>query len=131
MKTNRKEDNKNKNSKKSTKDSALIRSATAEYLTFIAATGDGGVETIYADENIWLTQKMMGILYNVEPIRTKDRAYVDVLSESINNPLRFLLGWSAIVSDVLPPSSVLLASKVTPPPYDRDRTAPTTTSQAP
>lgn len=35
-------------------------------MTFIAATGDGGVDTIYADENSWLTQKMMGTLYNVE-----------------------------------------------------------------
>ncbi len=45
---------------------ALIRSSSAEYLTFIAATGEGGVDAIYADENIWLTQKMMGVLYNVE-----------------------------------------------------------------
>ena len=45
---------------------SLIRSSTAEYLTFIAATGEGGVDAIYADENVWLTQKMMGTLYNVE-----------------------------------------------------------------
>lgn len=45
---------------------ALIRSSSAEYLTFIASTGEGGVEVIYADENIWLTQKMMGTLYDVE-----------------------------------------------------------------
>ena len=50
-----------------------------------------------------------GVVYNVKPIRTKDRPYLDVLSESINNPLRFMLGWTAIVSDVLPPSSVLIA----------------------
>ena len=36
-----------------------IRSSAAEYLTFITATGDGGVEAIYADESVWLTQKMM------------------------------------------------------------------------
>ena len=48
---------------------ALIRSSSAEYLTFIASTGEGGVEAIYADENIWLTQKMMGTLYNVN-VRT-------------------------------------------------------------
>jgi 4-hydroxybenzoate polyprenyltransferase len=52
---------------------------------------------------------MMGLVYNVKPLRTKDRQYLDVLSESVNNPLRFLLGWSAIISDVLPPSSILLA----------------------
>lgn len=45
----------------------LIRSSAAEYLTFIAASGDGGVEAIYADESIWLSQKMMGALYDVEP----------------------------------------------------------------
>ncbi|OYX84652.1 MAG: cell filamentation protein Fic [Flavobacteriales bacterium 32-34-25] len=55
------------NKKKENKDTkSLTRSSTAEYLTFIAATGEGGVEAIYADENIWLTQKMMGTLYNVE-----------------------------------------------------------------
>lgn len=43
-----------------------IRSSAAEYLTFIAATGEGGVEAIYADEDIWLNQKMMGVLYDVE-----------------------------------------------------------------
>lgn len=46
-----------------------IRSSAAEYLTFIAATGEGGVEAIYADEDIWLSQKMMGQLYNVN-VRT-------------------------------------------------------------
>jgi hypothetical protein len=43
-----------------------IRSSAAEYLTFIAATCEGGVEAIYADEDIWLSQKMMGVLYDVE-----------------------------------------------------------------
>jgi hypothetical protein len=45
---------------------SIVRSSSAEYLTFIAATGEGGVEAVYADENIWLSQKMMGTLYNVE-----------------------------------------------------------------
>lgn len=54
-------------SKKVNKDEkSIIRSSTAEYLTFIAATGEGGVDAIYADENVWLTQKMMGTLYNIE-----------------------------------------------------------------
>ena len=44
----------------------LVRSSAAEYLTFIAAHGEGGVEAVYADENIWLTQKMMGLLYHIE-----------------------------------------------------------------
>ncbi len=45
---------------------SLARSSAAEYLTFVAASGQGGVEAVYADENIWLTQKMMGVLYDVE-----------------------------------------------------------------
>jgi len=45
---------------------SLNRSSSAEYLTYIAATGEGGVDAIYADENIWLAQKTMGLLYNVE-----------------------------------------------------------------
>jgi len=44
----------------------LIRSSAAEYLTFVAAAGEGGVEAVYADENAWLTQKMMGLLCDVE-----------------------------------------------------------------
>lgn len=45
---------------------SIIRSSAAEYLTFIAASGQGGVEAVYADENVWLTQKMMATLYDVE-----------------------------------------------------------------
>jgi hypothetical protein len=52
--------------KKKPQKEITIRSSTAEYLTFITATGDGGVEAVYADENVWLTQKMMGVLYDVE-----------------------------------------------------------------
>ena len=48
------------------KEASIIRSSAAEYLTFVAASGKGGVEAVYADENIWLTQKMMGLLYDVE-----------------------------------------------------------------
>ncbi|HQE59077.1 MAG TPA: virulence RhuM family protein [Spirochaetota bacterium] len=45
---------------------SIIRSSSAEYLTYIASTGESGVDVIYADENIWMTQKMLGMLYNVE-----------------------------------------------------------------
>jgi len=48
------------------KETSIVRSSAAEYLTFVAASGKGGVEAVYADENIWLTQKMMGVLYDVE-----------------------------------------------------------------
>ena len=45
---------------------SIVRSSAAEYLTFITATGEGDVNAIYSDENVWLTQKMRGVLYNVE-----------------------------------------------------------------
>lgn len=48
---------------------SLTRSSAAEYLTFVAAAGQGGVEALYADENVWLSQKMMGQLYDVN-VRT-------------------------------------------------------------
>ena len=48
-------------------DSALVRSSAAEYLTFVASTGEDkdSIEMRYEDENIWLTQKMMATLYDV------------------------------------------------------------------
>ncbi len=54
---------------------------------------------------LWL----MGILYNVPPVRTKELPYLDVLSESINNPLRLFLGWFAVIPDKVPPLSLILA----------------------
>lgn len=44
---------------------SITRSSAAEYLTFVAANAESGVQAIYADENVWLTQKMMGLLYDV------------------------------------------------------------------
>ena len=51
-----------------TKKEVTIRSSAAEYLTFVAATGDSkeSVEVRYEDENIWITQKMLAVLYEVE-----------------------------------------------------------------
>lgn len=48
-------------------DVSITRSSAAEYLTFIASTGDDekSIEMRYEDENIWLTQKMMAVLYDV------------------------------------------------------------------
>ena len=43
----------------------LIRSSAAEYLTYVAAAGENGVELRYENENIWLTQKMLSVLYGV------------------------------------------------------------------
>ena len=53
------------------KDKLSIRSSAAEYLTYVASVGDetSSIEMRYEDENIWLTQKMMAALYDVD-IRT-------------------------------------------------------------
>ena len=50
---------------------SIVRSSAAEYLTFVAATGaqETSVEMRYENENIWLTQKMMATLYDVD-VRT-------------------------------------------------------------
>lgn len=55
---------------------------------------------------LWLL--IMGVLYNVKPIRTKDIPYLDVLSESINNMIRLLLGWFIVTSQFQPPISILI-----------------------
>ena len=65
--------------------------------------------------SIWFTLTLlalwvMGCLYNIEPIRTKDVPYLDVLSEAVNGPLRMLAGWLMVG---LPPATIpvsLLAS---------------------
>ena len=59
---------------------SLVRSSAAEYLTFVAASGQGGVEAVYADENVWLTQKMMGLLYDVD-VRTISYHLKNVFSD--------------------------------------------------
>ena len=44
----------------------MVRASVAEYLTFVTATGESNIQSLYADENVWLSQKMMGLLYDVE-----------------------------------------------------------------
>jgi 4-hydroxybenzoate polyprenyltransferase len=51
---------------------------------------------------------LMGIVYNVRPIRLKEFPYIDVISESINNAIRLLIGWFTITSLFLPPISIIL-----------------------
>ena len=50
---------------------------------------------------------VMGCVYNIPPLRSKDVPYLDVLVESINNPLRMLLGWYMVTSIIVPPASLL------------------------
>jgi hypothetical protein len=60
---------------------APIRSSAAEYLTFVAASGNGGVEALYADENVWVSQKMMAQLYDVD-VRTINYHLKKVFADS-------------------------------------------------
>lgn len=51
---------------------------------------------------------IMGCVYNLPPLRTKDLPYVDVLSEALNNPIRMLGGWYLTLTTAIPPLSLLL-----------------------
>ncbi len=78
-----------------------------EYFIFIAL---GVVISLLVSKYVLITELvllLMGILYNVKPFRMKEIPYVDVLIESINNALRFLIGWFAITSMYYPPVSIV------------------------
>lgn len=64
------------------------------------------VNSAFLVTELWLL--LMGILYNVKPVRTKDIAYLDVLSESVNNIIRLMLGWFMITQTWLPPVSLVI-----------------------
>ena len=58
-----------------------IRSSAAEYLTFVAASAEGGVEAIYANEDVWLSQKMLAVLYDVN-VRTVNEHLKNIFADS-------------------------------------------------
>ena len=58
---------------------------------------------LYMEVWLWI----MGILYNVKPFRTKDIPVLDVVSESVNNMIRLLLGWFVVTEVQIPPVSIL------------------------
>jgi hypothetical protein len=63
------------------RDTSIIRSSTAEYLTFVAGSGNSDVNAIYADENVWLPQKMIALLYDVN-VRTVNEHLKNIFSDS-------------------------------------------------
>lgn len=71
----------NKKKKNNQNRTSIIRSSAAEYLTFIASSGEGGVEAVYLEENIWLSQKMMGELYDVN-VRTVNEHLKKIFADS-------------------------------------------------
>jgi 4-hydroxybenzoate polyprenyltransferase len=81
-------------------------------LEWAAFTAVGLTCAWLASETLFVTAcifGLQGIFYNVSPLRTKDKPYWDVISESVNNPLRLTIGWAMIDPTTLPPSSVILA----------------------
>lgn len=52
---------------------------------------------------------LSGMTYNIEPLRTKDKPYLDITAEALNNPIRLMLGWAMVAPMTLPPSSLILA----------------------
>ena len=68
---------------KKKKDEITIRSSAAKYLTYVASVDDqqDSIEMRYEDENIWLTQKMMATLYDVD-VRTINEHIKKNLKES-------------------------------------------------
>lgn len=79
-----------------------------EYL-ILAAAGIGLsclINKGFLATEIWLL--VMGIIYNVKPMRTKDIPFLDVISESVNNMIRLLLGWFIVTDASVPPGSILL-----------------------
>lgn len=98
---------------KSTRPSALglIRGEWVYAQYFALAVLGIGIAAQVNRPFLWtaLALLVMGIVYNVRPMRSKDKRYLDVLSESINNPLRLMLGWFAITTAAWPPGSILVA----------------------
>ena len=70
------------------KDGVMIRSSAAEYLTYVASIGDqqDSIEMRYEDENIWLTQKMMAALYDVN-VRTVNEHIKKIYRDSELEPI--------------------------------------------
>jgi decaprenyl-phosphate phosphoribosyltransferase len=86
-----------------------IPAAYAQWLLMMVAGIAVGLTISRMFALVALILWIMGCLYNFPPIRTKDVPYLDVLTESINNPLRMLLGWYAVTSVLVPPVSLLIA----------------------
>jgi 4-hydroxybenzoate polyprenyltransferase len=84
----------------------------AVYVEYALLLGAGLLLALLVGRMFMLTAAAFaaaGFLYNVRPFRTKDLPFLDVISESVNNPLRLLLGWFMIAPAFAPPASLLLA----------------------
>lgn len=95
------------------------RPAVAKKLAPHLVYGEYALLTLAGFAVAWLVSPMLfatavafwasGVIYNVEPARSKDKAYLDVATEALNNPIRLVLGWVLVDPTTLPPSSLLVA----------------------
>ena len=80
----------------------------AEWLAFLCV----GLGCAYAVSTLMFLVAcvfaLQGVVYNVLPLRTKDKPYLDVVSESINSPLRLMIGWAMLDPMTMPPGSIIL-----------------------
>ncbi|EGY25791.1 ubiA prenyltransferase family protein [Desulfovibrio sp. A2] len=79
-----------------------------EYVILVAS----GLFLSFSINSLFFTTGILfvisGIIYNVPPMRSKDIVFIDVLTESLNNPIRLVFGWAMVCSDKVPPLSLML-----------------------
>lgn len=87
-----------------------VRLALVQWILLMAASISLGFVVSRPFALTLLVLGITGTLYNLEPIRSKDIPYVDVLSEALNNPLRMLAGWFIVgLPPAVIPVSLLLS----------------------
>mgnify|MGYP001567627061 CR=1 FL=1 len=81
--------------------------AAIAFLLFVTSVFVAG--RVYTPGFVWslIGLCVAGLIYNIPPLRLKDVPFIDVISESINNPIRFMIGWY-ILSWQMPPVGVLI-----------------------
>jgi len=85
---------------------------TIGYIEWLTLGAIGLALSAYLGKGVFLSCLalwVMGCLYNIPPIRTKEKPYLDVLTESVNNPLRLLVGWYATGTLLVAPISLVIA----------------------
>jgi len=90
----------------------LIRPLPVIVIAVLALGTGVGVSYVYLGVPTALSLSLLallGLLYNIPPVRLKDKVLLDVVSESANNPTRFFVGWYATGAHMFPPSSIALA----------------------
>ena len=97
-----------KNSRPAVRGAVTVQGILVEYV--ILALGAIALGLYVSPGVTWtiVALMVMGLAYNVPPVRLKDRVYADVLSESVNNALRLLIGWFAVTSAYWPPVSLVV-----------------------